>query len=43
MGKPAFKTYLVIVCVEISLFTIISIVIMILFIVRKNELEKASD
>lgn len=38
--KPAFKTYLVIVCVEISLFTIISIVIMILFIVRKNELEK---
>ncbi len=38
--KPVFRTYLVIVCIEILLFAIISIVIMILFIVRKNELEK---
>ena len=38
--KPAFKTYLVIVCVEIFLFTMISIIIMILIIIRKNELEE---
>lgn len=38
--KPLFQTYLVVVCIEIFLFTIISIVGMILFVVRKNELEK---
>lgn len=38
--KTAFKTYLVLVCIEISLFTIISIVSMILVVLRKNELEK---
>ncbi|MGN0318429.1 MAG: HD domain-containing phosphohydrolase [Lachnospira sp.] len=38
--KSSFRTYLVIVTVEIFLFTIISIVIMFLYIIRKNELEK---
>ena len=38
--KTGYKTYLVLVCTEIFLFTIISIVIMILFITRKYELEK---
>ncbi|MGN0403546.1 MAG: HD domain-containing phosphohydrolase [Acetatifactor sp.] len=38
--KPVFKTYLIVVCIEILLFTIISIASMILFVIRKNELEK---
>lgn len=38
--EPVYRTYLMIVCLEILIFTIISIVSMILFIVRKNELEK---
>ena len=38
--KPVFKSYLVIVLSEISLFTIISIASMIIFVTRKNELEK---
>lgn len=38
--KPVFRTYLVLVCTEILLFTIISIACMILFVIRKNELEK---
>ena len=38
--EPTYKTYLWVVCVEIFLFTIISIVSMVLFVVRKNELEK---
>lgn len=36
---PAFKTYLVVVIIEIILFTIISIASMFLFVMRKNELE----
>ena len=38
--KPIFKTYLVIVITEIILFTIFSIVSMILFVIRKDELER---
>ncbi len=37
---PIYKFYLFVVCLEIFLVTIISIVSMILFVVRKNELEK---
>ncbi len=36
---PAFITYLVVVIIEIILFTIISIASMFLFVMRKNELE----
>ena len=38
--NPVYKTYLILVSTEILLFAIISIVSMILFVVRKNELEK---
>jgi len=38
--KPVFKTYLIAVGLEILLFAIISIASMVLFVVRKNELEK---
>ncbi len=38
--KPGFKTYLILVSTEIILFTIISIVSIILFVIRKNELER---
>ena len=38
--RQGFKTYIFVVCFEIALFTIISIVGMILFIMRKGELEK---
>lgn len=38
--KPVFKTYLIIVCVEIFLFTVISILSMVLVVLRKNELEQ---
>lgn len=37
---PVFRTYLIVVCTEIILSMLISIVIMIFFIIRKNELEK---
>ena len=36
---PIFKTYLVVVIIEIFLFTMISIASMFLFVMRKNELE----
>lgn len=35
-----FKTYLALVCIEISIFLIITIVSMVVFVTRKNELEK---
>lgn len=38
--KPMFRTYLIAVCSEISLFALISILSMIFFVMRKNELEK---
>lgn len=38
--KPVFKTYLVVVSLEILIFAIINIVSMVIFVVRKNELEK---
>lgn len=38
--KKAFRTYLLVVCLEIFLFAIISIVSMVLFVIRKSELEK---
>lgn len=37
---PVFRTYLIVVCTEILLSMLISIVIMIFFVIRKNELEK---
>ena len=37
---PVFKTYLVVVSIEIILFTMISIASMFLFVMRKNELER---
>lgn len=39
-AKPWYKTYLFVVCLEIAVFTIISVVSMILFAIRKNELEQ---
>ena len=38
--KPLYRWYLIIVCMEIFLFTILSVVSMILYVLRKNELEK---
>ena len=38
--EPVFKTYLVVVIIEIVLFTMLSIASMFLFVIRKNELEK---
>lgn len=35
-----FKTYLALVCIEISIFLVITIVSMVIFVTRKNELEK---
>ncbi|MGN0675429.1 MAG: two-component regulator propeller domain-containing protein, partial [Oscillospiraceae bacterium] len=41
--KPEFRTYLIAVVSEISLFALISIVSFISFVIRKNELEKLRD
>ncbi len=38
--RPLFKCYLVIVCLEIFLFTVLSVGGMVLFVLRKKELEK---
>lgn len=38
-----FRTYLIAVCVEIAMFALISIVSMIIFVIRKNELEKLRE
>lgn len=37
---PIFKTYLIVACTEVVLSMLISIVIIIFFVIRKNELEK---
>lgn len=37
---PKFRTYLIVVCSEIILITLISVISMIIFVIRKNELEK---
>ncbi|MGN0695407.1 MAG: HD domain-containing phosphohydrolase [Oscillospiraceae bacterium] len=40
---PLFRIYLIAVCVEISLFALISIISMIIFVIRKNELEQLRE
>ena len=41
--KPWYRTYLVVVCLEIFIFTIFSIVSMVLFVTRKDEMERLQE